>query len=111
MNNMNNINNQSSPVIPSETGYYIIRADRAGVFLGQIAERRGSEVDLTNVRRIRYWSGAADVDALASFGPSRPRDCQFTKPVPSASVLNVIQIIPVSSAALSIFNEVPNWTA
>ena len=107
---MNN-NNQSSPVILSETGLYIIRADRAGVFLGKIAERRGSEVDLTEVRRIRYWSGAADVDALASFGPSRPQHCQFTKPVPSVTVLNVLQIIPVSSVALSIFNEVPNWAA
>lgn len=108
---MNNINNQSSPVIPSETGLYIIRADRAGVFLGKIAERRGSEVDLTEVRRIRYWSGAPDVDALASFGPSRPQSCQFTTPVPSVTVLNVLQIIPVSPVALSIFQEVPNWAA
>ena len=36
----------------------IIRADRAGVFYGEIAERRGSEVDMINVRRLWYWDGA-----------------------------------------------------
>lgn len=37
--------------------WYIIRADRAGVFFGHIAERDGSEVTMTDVRRIWYWTG------------------------------------------------------
>lgn len=39
--------------------YYVIRADRAGVFAGNIKEINGSEVTMTNVRRIWYWDGAA----------------------------------------------------
>ena len=34
------------------TQKYIIRADRAGVFYGEIKERNGSEVTMTNVRRL-----------------------------------------------------------
>lgn len=33
--------------------YYIIRTESAGVFFGNIKERNGSEVTLTNVRRNR----------------------------------------------------------
>lgn len=33
--------------------YYIIRSDRAGVFAGNIVSREGSEVTLTNCRRLR----------------------------------------------------------
>ena len=31
---------------------YIVRSDRAGVFFGQIKNRSGSEVTMTDVRRI-----------------------------------------------------------
>lgn len=34
---------------------FIIRTDRAGVFYAEIVERRGSEADLANARRIWRW--------------------------------------------------------
>lgn len=37
-----------------EKQYYIVRADRAGVFFGEIKERSASEITMTNVRKIWY---------------------------------------------------------
>ena len=58
--------------------WYIIRADRAGVFFGHIAERDGDEVTMTDVRRIWYWDGAASLSQLAVDGVSKPKNCKFT---------------------------------
>lgn len=40
---------------------YIVRADRAGVFFGEIESRTGSEVTMRNVRHIWYWEGANSI--------------------------------------------------
>lgn len=37
---------------------YIVRCDRAGVFFGKIKERNGSEVTMTEVRKLWSWEGA-----------------------------------------------------
>lgn len=91
--------------------YYIIRADRAGVFAGEIAERRGSEVDLVNVRRLWYWDGAASISQMAVDGVGRPENCKFTVVVPKMTVLEVIEIIPCSDKAEKIIKAVPEWKA
>ena len=36
---------------------YIVRCDRAGVFFGKIKERNGSEVTMTEVRKLWRWDG------------------------------------------------------
>lgn len=82
--------------------YYIIRADRAGVFFGHIKERRGSEVDLTDVRRIWYWDGACSLSQLATEGTKRPDECKFTVTVPEMTVLGVIEVIPCTDAEKAI---------
>ena len=78
---------------------YIIRCDRAGVFYGEIAERRGSEADLTNARRLWYWEGAASLSQLATEGVKAPENCKFTVTVPEVTVLGVIEVIPCTKAA------------
>lgn len=89
--------------------YYIIRADRAGVFAGNIKERNGSEVTLTNARRLWYWSGAATLSQMAMEGVKRPEECKFTMPVNEITILGVIEIIPCSSAAEKCIKEVKEW--
>ena len=49
----------------------IIRADRAGVFFGELVERNGTEVKMRNVRKLFYWSGAAAIEQLAIEGGVR----------------------------------------
>ena len=89
--------------------YFIIRADRAGVFFGNIKERNGSEVTMTNVRRLWFWSGAASLSQLAVEGVKDPRNCKFTVTVPEMTILGVIEIIPCSETAERIIKAVPEW--
>lgn len=91
--------------------YYIIRCDRAGVFFAKIAERRGDEADLTDCRRLWFWSGAASLSQLAVEGVKRPKDCRFTVSVPSMTVLGVLEVIPCSPAAVQSISGVREWRA
>lgn len=92
-----------------DSKFYIIRADRAGVFFGHVAERRGSEVDLTDVRRLWYWEGAASLSQMAVDGVKHPHECKFTMSVPSMTVLGVIEILECSNVAAKCILEVPEW--
>ena len=89
--------------------FYIVRADRAGVFFGHIRERVGSEVTMTNVRRLWYWSGACSLSQLAVDGVKNPNGCKFTVVVPEMTILGVIEIIPVSEAAVKNIEAVKPW--
>jgi len=89
--------------------YYIIRADRAGVFAGNVKSRDGGEVTMTDVRRLWYWDGAASLSQLAVDGTCEPGNCKFTVTVPEMTILGVIEIIPCSSAAEVSIKAVPIW--
>lgn len=87
----------------------IVRADRAGVFFGTLAEKNGSEVTLKNCRRIWYWDGAASLSELAVNGVTRPNDCKFCIPVEELTILGVIEVIPCTEKAIESINNVPVW--
>lgn len=89
--------------------YYIVRSYKAGVFFGQIRERRGDEVDLVNVRKIWYWSGAAAVEQMAMEGVKNPGECKFTMEVSSMTVLEAVQIIPCTEQATENIRSVAAW--
>lgn len=89
--------------------YYIVRADRAGVFAGNIKERNGSEVTMTNVRRIWYWDGAATLSQMAVEGVKKPENCRFTMTVDEMIILGVIEIIPCTPKAEACIKGVPVW--
>ena len=87
----------------------IVRADRAGVFFGEIKERNGSEVVMTNVRRLWYWEGAASLSQLAVNGTVNPGACKFTVVVPEMTILGVIEIIPCTDKAIESIEGVAVW--
>lgn len=89
--------------------YYIIRGDRSGVFFGNIKERNGQEVTITNCRRIWYWDGAASISQLALEGVKNPENCKFTVTVPELTILDAIEIIPCSETAVKIIKGVKEW--
>ena len=89
--------------------FYIVRADRAGVFFGHIKERVGSEVTMTNVRRLWYWSGACSLSQLAVDGVKNPGECKFTVILPEMTILGVIEIIPANEAAVKSIEAVKPW--
>ena len=89
--------------------YYIIRADKAGVFFGQIESRNGNEVTMKNVRRIWYWDGANSISQLAVDGTKKPHNCKFTIAVECMTILGVIEIIPCTEKATKSIMAVREW--
>lgn len=87
----------------------IIRADRAGVFYGEIKKRNKDEVVMTDVKRLWYWDGAASLSQLATEGVTRPNNCKFTVTVPEMTILGVIEIIPCTEKAVESIESVRVW--
>lgn len=89
--------------------YYIVRSYRAGVFAGYIKDRNGSEVTMTDARRIWYWAGAASLSQLSQDGVKRPGECKFAMTVPEMTIFDVIEIIPCTDVAETCIKAVPVW--
>jgi len=85
---------------------YIVRTERAGVFYAEIAERRGTEADLVNARRVWQWKGATECIGLATSGC----DVSSRLTVPAnLTVLGVIEIHPCTPEAVKRLDAVPEW--
>jgi hypothetical protein len=89
--------------------YVIIRTTHAGVFAGYLKFRVGTEAELTNVRRIWYWEGAASLSQLAVEGTSKPGGCKFPVEVPSILLTGVIEVLSVTTKAKESIAGVPVW--
>lgn len=87
----------------------IVRANGAGVFFGELKEKNGNEVTMTNVRKLFYWDGAAAVEQLAVDGTSKPYNCKFTIFLEEMTITNVLQIIPCTDKAIDSLTNVPEW--
>ena len=90
--------------------YCMVRTYSAGVFAGYLESRDGKEVVLRNARRIWYWSGAASLSELATRGTSDPGNCKFPCAVDKVTLMEAIEIIPITEAAKNSIDEVPEWT-
>lgn len=88
---------------------YIIRCDRSGVFYGQIVKREDREVTIRNARQLWYWEGANSLMQMANEGVNKPERCKFTVTVDEVVVLDAIELLPCSEAAVSIIEQVREW--
>ena len=89
--------------------YYIVRTYSAGVFAGYIKERNGREVEMTDARRLWYWSGASSLSQLAMEGVKNPNECKFPCEVTSVLLLEVVEILECTEAARKSIAAVPVW--
>lgn len=89
--------------------FYIVRGDRSGIFFGNIKDRNGREVTMTNVRRLWYWDGAASISQLAQEGTVRPSNCKFTVTVDEILVLDAIEIDKCTDKAVANIKAVAEW--
>lgn len=89
--------------------YYIVRGERSGVFAGNIKERNGREVLMTNVRRLWYWDGASSISQLAKEGTVNPNDCKFSVVVDEILILDAIEIDTCSKEAEKSIKGVKEW--
>lgn len=88
---------------------YLVRGRDSGVFFGEIKERNGKEVTMTNVRRIWHWEGAASLSQLAQEGTKLPQNCKFTVPVDEMIVLDAIEIDACTDEAVKNIEAVEPW--
>lgn len=91
--------------------YVIVRSANAGVFAGQLERLEGEMAELTNARRIWYWSGAASLSELATRGTKRPLDCKFPVSVERVIVIGVCEVLSVTPEARKSIEEVIAWEA
>lgn len=91
--------------------HVIVRTQSAGVFAGVLKSRNGSEVVLTDARRLWFWSGAASLSQLAVEGTSNPKGCKFPVAVPEVTLLGVIEILTLTNQAKASIDGVPVWKA
>lgn len=87
----------------------IVRGDRSGVFFGTLAAKEGTEVKLTNCRRLWYWDGAASISQLAVDGTTRPQNCKFTLSVDEIIIMDAIEIIVYTDKASEKIEKVAVW--
>ena len=91
--------------------YVIVRTYSAGVFAGTLKSKDDREVELTDARRLWYWTGAATLSQLAQEGTSKPIQCKFPVPVSRVVLCEVIEILDVTAVARQSIEGVPVWRA
>lgn len=90
--------------------YCMVRTNSAGVFAGYVESREGQEATLRKARRIWYWAGAASLSQLAMEGTSKPDECKFPCEVDTVTLLEVVEIIPMTEKAKESIAGVPVWS-
>lgn len=88
----------------------IVAAGIGGIHFGFLKSKTGAEVTLVQARRIQYWNGAASISEMAMRGVSKPGDCRFSAPVNEITLIQAVEIIPVTTSAQANLNAVPVWT-
>lgn len=87
--------------------YYIVRADRAGVFFGQIESKTDNSVVMKNVRKIHYWEGAAAVEQISQSGVGN--ESRLTVTIPKMEIATPIQIIECTKEATNNLLNQKEW--
>lgn len=87
----------------------VVRGIQSGVYFGTLAERNGQEVKLTNCRNVWYWSGANSLMQLAAEGVKRPNNSNITITVDEIVFLDIVEIIPLTDAAIKNLEAVEEW--
>jgi hypothetical protein len=89
--------------------FVIIRDNMAGVFVGTLIAHSGKSWTLTHSRKIYYWTKAAAVEGIASFGPGPgSRVCPLR--VPPVGGEDLVQIIDLTAEEAAALMALPVWT-
>lgn len=84
----------------------LIRANGAGVYFGTLERMEGNQVKVANVRNIWRWTGASCLSQIANEGVTGNK----IGPVVSSMVINnVLQVIPLTDAAIANLEKQPEW--
>lgn len=86
-----------------------VRSRDAGVHVGFLKRKDGSEVELVNSRRIWYWAGAATLSQLAMEGVNNPANCKFGVVLPEIVINGVCETISCTDRAAESIKGVKEW--
>ncbi|KKK57186.1 hypothetical protein LCGC14_3057000 [marine sediment metagenome] len=89
--------------------YVLVRTYSAGVHFGYLEKRDGKEVTLRKSRRIWYWKGACSVSQIAVDGVTAPDECKIAIEVDSITLIEAIEIIPITEKAKINLQNVQIW--
>jgi len=94
-----------------EKPFVIVRCYYAGVWAGNIEERDGEEVLLSEgAIRIWYWDGAASLSQMANTGVKKPQNCKFAQPTKNkVLLLEAKEIIFATKEAEESIKGVKSW--
>ncbi len=81
----------------SKKPFVVVRTYSAGVHFGELAARRGQEVDLVNARRLWNWNGANTLHEVATVGVAE--NSKISAPVETITLTQAIEVIGVSEVA------------
>ena len=88
--------------------YVIVRTFSAGVHCGELLQREGKEVTLSNARRIWYWRGAFTLHELSIHGPGP--GSKLSETIPEITLTEAIEVIPCAPAAATALVEFMAFT-
>ena len=84
----------------------LIRANGAGVYFGTLERMEGDQVRVANVRNIWRWTGASCLSQIANEGVTGNK----IGPMVSSMVINnVLQVMPLTDAAIANLENQPEW--
>lgn len=92
--------------------FYIIRADKAGMFMGKIEFVNGTQIGVRALRRLYYWKGALEATQLAKCGVTYPNQCKFSEQLEDTDlsvINNLVEFHPMTEAAIASIKNVPAW--
>lgn len=82
--------------------HVLLRTENAGVHLGVLTSIENGEAILSDARRLWYWKGAFTLSEVATKGVD-VKGTRMAITVPIMQVNGVVEIIPTTEAARSIF--------
>lgn len=86
----------------------IVRTYASGVFFATIVKQNGRMVEMKDARRLWSWKAADGISlsAVAVDGVDASK-CKFPQTTPAHTVLDALEIIPVSAKAAASIDETP----
>lgn len=85
----------------------VVRTYSAGVHIGELVSRTGSEVELANAHRLWRWRGANTLHEVALRGVAQDHT-RISERVPKIVLTGAIEIIECSAAAAENLRT-PRW--
>lgn len=93
--------------------FYIIRADKAGIFMGKIAFINGTTIGVNALRRLYYWKGALDATQIAKSGVATSGN-KFSEQLEDCDlsiITNLVELHPMTQTAIDSINSVKVWNS